>query len=212
MNSVTRPRCAISAASNPPPLSGPHHLPFPFFLALPKTQRVFSRFLIFTSVRTAAGTSTKSSLFHAWTRDTRDHPVLGTRGIRAHLRHELAGLGAGAAFYKAEGTLHASRVLRPGLVSQPISRPPTRKRSHAPPPSPPIFVCLQLLSLGASAGALHPLNGGGDSSDGLMGPTLSDRFQLGGPTNLRMFRANSLGPRDGGAPILSSSSPSPPHA
>ena len=62
--------------------------------------------------------------------------------------------------------------------------------------------CLQLLSLGASAGALHPLCGGSDS---VTGPTLSDRFQLGGPTNLRMFRANSLGPRDGGALILSSS-------
>jgi outer membrane protein insertion porin family len=69
------------------------------------------------SVRTAAGTSTKSSLFHTWTRDTRDHPILGTRGVRAQLRHELAGLGCGASFYKAEGSLHASRVLLPGLVS-----------------------------------------------------------------------------------------------
>lgn len=70
------------------------------------------------SVRTAAGTSIKSSLFHTWTRDTRDHPTLGTRGVRAQLRHELAGLaGAGAGFYKAEGSLSASRVLHPGLVS-----------------------------------------------------------------------------------------------
>jgi outer membrane protein insertion porin family len=30
-------------------------------------------------------------------------------------------------------------------------------------------------------------------------PTLfPDRFQLGGPTNVRLFRANSMGPRDGG--------------
>jgi hypothetical protein len=72
----------------------------------------------FPSVRTAAGTSAKSSLFYTWTRDTRDHPILGTRGARAQLRHELAGLGGGATFYKAEGSLHASRVLRPGLVSQ----------------------------------------------------------------------------------------------
>ncbi|KAF8480324.1 surface antigen-domain-containing protein [Russula ochroleuca] len=117
------------------------------------------------SVRTAAGTSTKSSLFHRWTRDTRDHPILGTRGVRAQLLHELAGLGGGAAFYKAEGSLHASRVLHPGL----------------------------LLSLGARAGILHSLSNGIDGT----APTLSDRFQLGGPTNLRMFRANSLGPRDG---------------
>ncbi|KAI0000630.1 surface antigen-domain-containing protein [Russula compacta] len=118
------------------------------------------------SVRTAAGTSIKSSFFHAWTRDTRDHATLGTRGVRAQLRHELAGLGgAGAAFYKAEGSLCASRVLHPGL----------------------------LLSLGARAGVLHPLGSG----DGGTAPTLSDRFQLGGPTSLRMFRANSLGPHDG---------------
>jgi len=50
-----------------------------------------------------------------------------------------------------------------------------------------------LLSLGARAGVLRPLGGDGSAS----APTLSDRFQLGGPTNLRMFRANSLGPRDG---------------
>ncbi|KAI0252927.1 surface antigen-domain-containing protein [Lactifluus subvellereus] len=117
------------------------------------------------SVRTAAGTSVKSSLFHTWTRDTRDHAILGTRGVRTQLRHELAGLGGGATFYKAEATLHASRALHPGL----------------------------LLSLGARAGVLHPLGSDGTTS----APTLSDRYQLGGPTNLRMFRANSLGPHDG---------------
>jgi len=50
-----------------------------------------------------------------------------------------------------------------------------------------------LFSLGARAGVLHPLTNGDDGT----APTPSDRFQLGGPTNLRMFRANSLGPRDG---------------
>ncbi|KAH9039514.1 surface antigen-domain-containing protein [Lactarius pseudohatsudake] len=114
------------------------------------------------SVREAAGTSTKSSLFHAWTHDSRDHAIFGTRGVRAQFRHELAGLGGDTAFYKAEGGLQASRALLPGV----------------------------LLSLGARAGVLHPL---GSAS----APTLSDRFQLGGPTNLRMFRANGLGPHDG---------------
>jgi outer membrane protein assembly factor BamA len=56
----------------------------------------------------------------------------------------------------------------------------------------------QLFSLGARAGVLHPLTNGDDGT----APTLSDRFQLGGPTNLRMFRANNLGPRDGGAPFF----------
>lgn len=38
---------------------------------------------------------------------------------------------------------------------------------------------------------------------GLAGrPTLfPDRFQLGGPTNIRMFRQNSMGPRDGRASL-----------
>jgi outer membrane protein insertion porin family len=53
----------------------------------------------------------------------------------------------------------------------------------------------QFFSLGARAGVLHPLTNGNDGT----APTPSDRFQLGGPMNLRMFRANSLGPRDGGA-------------
>ena len=68
-------------------------------------------------MREAAGTSTKSSLFHTWTRDSRDHAVYGTGGVRAQFRHELAGLGGDTAFYKAEGGLQASRVLLPGVVS-----------------------------------------------------------------------------------------------
>ncbi|EIN09167.1 mitochondrial protein [Punctularia strigosozonata HHB-11173 SS5] len=44
------------------------------------------------------------------------------------------------------------------------------------------------ISLGARSGAMWALGGR---------PTLfSDRFQLGGPTSLRMFRQNSMGPRD----------------
>ncbi|KAI0031947.1 surface antigen-domain-containing protein [Vararia minispora EC-137] len=44
------------------------------------------------------------------------------------------------------------------------------------------------LSLGARAGLLHSL----------AGPSrFPDRFQLGGPTSVRSFRVNSLGPRDG---------------
>jgi len=73
--------------------------------------------LVGFSVREAAGPSTKSSLFHVWTRDSRDHAVFGTRGLRAQFRHELAGLGGDSAFYKAEGGLQASRVLLPGVVS-----------------------------------------------------------------------------------------------
>ncbi|WFD33159.1 hypothetical protein MSPP1_004217 [Malassezia sp. CBS 17886] len=43
-------------------------------------------------------------------------------------------------------------------------------------------------SLGARTGALHSLDG--------RPPCLSDRFMLGGPTCVRMFRLNSLGPKE----------------
>lgn len=44
-------------------------------------------------------------------------------------------------------------------------------------------------SFAGRAGLLTTLNG--------RAPAFSDRFQLGGPTSLRMFRYNSLGPKDG---------------
>jgi len=42
-------------------------------------------------------------------------------------------------------------------------------------------------SLGAKFGMMVPLNG--------QTPCLNDRFMLGGPTCIRMFRLNSLGPK-----------------
>lgn len=48
----------------------------------------------------------------------------------------------------------------------------------------------QTLSLGLRSGVLYPL-----------GPSpslLPDRFHLGGPTSVRMFRPNAMGPKDGG--------------
>jgi len=47
------------------------------------------------------------------------------------------------------------------------------------------------VSLSARGGLLFPLDASGRTS-------LPDRFQLGGPTNVRMFKANSMGPRDNG--------------
>lgn len=51
------------------------------------------------------------------------------------------------------------------------------------------------MSLAARTGALFGL---------FDKPTyFSDRFQLGGPASIRMFRQNSMGPRDGRASYLS---------
>lgn len=47
---------------------------------------------------------------------------------------------------------------------------------------------MKSLSLSGRAGLLYSLQG----------PSrFSDRFQLGGPLSVRMFRANAMGPRDG---------------
>ncbi|CEH19330.1 Predicted cell surface protein homologous to bacterial outer membrane proteins [Ceraceosorus bombacis] len=50
-------------------------------------------------------------------------------------------------------------------------------------------------SLGASAGLLKTLDARASH--------LSDRFQLGGPLSVRMFRFNSLGPKDGAISVVS---------
>ncbi|KAK7683106.1 hypothetical protein QCA50_013779 [Cerrena zonata] len=113
------------------------------------------------SIREAAGQSLKSSLFHIYTRDTRDDRVLGTRGSYTKLSQELAGLGGDASFFKSEAQGQFARSLSPHVT----------------------------VSFAARTGLLLPFNNK---------PTLlPDRFQLGGPTSVRMLRANSLGPKDG---------------
>ncbi len=68
-------------------------------------------------MREAAGQSIKSSVFHSWTRDTRDDSVLGTHGSYLKIFQEFAGLGGDASFYKAETSGQFSRPIIPGLVS-----------------------------------------------------------------------------------------------
>ncbi|KAI9058029.1 hypothetical protein FKP32DRAFT_1582533 [Trametes sanguinea] len=112
------------------------------------------------SMREAAGQSIKSSVYHSWTRDTRDDKILGTRGSYAKLFQEFAGLGGNASFYKTEAHGQLARSILPGLT----------------------------VSLAARTGLLWNL--GGKSY-------FSDRFQLGGPVSVRMFRMNGMGPHDG---------------
>lgn len=130
-------------------------------------------------MREAAGRSIKSAVYHSWTRDTRDDRLLGTRGSYAKFFHELAGAGGDTSFYKAEAQGQFARSLLPGVVS-----PLALDR---------LFFCLttisQTLSLAARTGALWHF--GGKSC-------FSDRFQLGGPVSVRLFRQNGMGPHDGG--------------
>ncbi|TFK22394.1 mitochondrial protein [Coprinopsis marcescibilis] len=112
------------------------------------------------SMRQAAGETTKSSISHTYTRDTRDDRIAATKGSYLKLFHEFAGLGGDASFYKTE-------------VEGQVSRPITKDLSF---------------SVAAKTGFMMALNQ----------PLLfSDKFQVGGPTSVRSFKANGLGPHDG---------------
>ncbi|CAE6416657.1 hypothetical protein ACGC1H_002242 [Rhizoctonia solani] len=112
------------------------------------------------SMRQSAGYTSKSSISHTLTRDTRDDPLQGTRGSYLRYFQEFAGLGGDAAFFKTESDSRYSRALWGGYT----------------------------ISLSARTGFLYPLYGK---------PSLfNDRFQLGGPTTLRIFRPNEMGPKD----------------
>lgn len=68
------------------------------------------------SIRQAAGTSIKSSIFHNWTRDTRDDPIMATKGEYLKLSHEFAGIGGDASFYKAQSETVVSRRVASNAV------------------------------------------------------------------------------------------------
>ena len=73
------------------------------------------------SMRENAGQTVKSSVFHSWTRDTRDDRLLGTRGSYLKTIQELAGLGGDASFFKTEVHGQISRPLFPHVVSSTVS-------------------------------------------------------------------------------------------
>jgi len=68
------------------------------------------------SIRQATGTSSKSSIFHNWTRDTRDNPIMATKGEYVKLSHEFAGIGGDASFYKAQSETVISRKIASNAV------------------------------------------------------------------------------------------------
>ena len=128
------------------------------------------------TVRADAGNSVKSALGHAWTCDRRDHPLLPSRGYLARVASELAGwgpLGGDVASFKSE-------VETQGTVPIPILRVKESGVSF---------------TTGLRAGLLYPL---GQASEGKpLASRINDRFQLGGPTDVRGFRISGIGPRDG---------------
>lgn len=139
------------------------------------------------SMRKAKGDDIKSALVHTYVSDTRDQPLLGTEGSLLRSTTELASgwLGGERDHLRWEGESSISRSFASSSLSS-LSRWPKwlNSSSHG-------------YSIGARAGVIFPLPSPYPSFQpkGAMHP--SDMFQLGGPTSLRMFAANSLGPKDG---------------
>lgn len=129
------------------------------------------------TIRGDAGDSVKSSISHIWSQDRRDNPLLPSRGYFNKTTLELAGFGplqGDVAFGKAE--LEAQ-----GAVPIPI--PGVQGDSGVS------------VTTGLRAGFLYPLPLGLASE--AKPSRVNDRFQLGGPTDVRGFRLSGLGPRDG---------------
>ncbi|GAA5899537.1 hypothetical protein JCM8208_000585 [Rhodotorula glutinis] len=126
------------------------------------------------SIRDAAGPSVKSAISHVFMRDTRDDPFVSTRGAFVKLKQEYAGLGGDANFLKLEQEGSVARSLGGGYS----------------------------VSLSGRSGFLFPLSAvrtSPSSSSSSTTPRTSlfpDRYHLGGPTSVRNFRLNALGPKD----------------
>lgn len=128
------------------------------------------------TVRHDAGDSVKSSITHTWVKERRNHPFLPTSGYFMRTVSELAGWGplqGDVAFLKSEmETSGAVGVPLPGVPDSGIS-----------------------LTGGLRAGLIYPLPLGMGAES--QASRINDRFQLGGPTDVRGFKIGGLGPRDG---------------
>ncbi|KAK3649700.1 hypothetical protein LTR56_006660 [Elasticomyces elasticus] len=129
------------------------------------------------TVRADAGDSFKSSLSHTWTNDTRDLPILPSRGYLLKTVTELAGFGP------LSGDVGFGKFQFESQAAVPVPIPGIPGESGVS------------FTAGLRGGVLYPLTSGAQSH-----PTqsrLNDRFQLGGPSDVRGFRLSGLGPRDG---------------
>ncbi|KAK4570255.1 hypothetical protein LTR86_002335 [Recurvomyces mirabilis] len=130
------------------------------------------------SIRGDAGDSFKSALSHTWTTDTRDVAMLPSSGYLLKTVTEVAGLGP------LRGDVAFGKFQFDSQAAIPIPIPGIKGDSGVS------------FTAGLRGGVMYPLTPGGQSQ-----PThsrINDRFQLGGPTDVRGFRLAGLGPRDGG--------------
>lgn len=126
------------------------------------------------TVRADAGDSFKSSLTHTWINDQRDYPLLPSKGYFFRTSSELAGYGP------LKGDVSFAKVEAETQAAVPIPLPGLDGAAF---------------TAGLRGGVLYPLALGGSSTP--IQSRINDRFQLGGPTDVRGFRLSGLGPRDG---------------
>lgn len=133
------------------------------------------------TVRADAGDSLKSSITHTFTRDRRDNPMLPQNGYLIRTTSELAGWGP----LRGDVSFAKSEVELSGAT--PVSLPGMRSRQLAG------------VSVGAGfrMGLMCPLPSGYSLSGKALPSRINDRFQLGGPTDVRGFTQGGLGPRHG---------------
>ena len=131
------------------------------------------------SVRAEAGDSVKSSIRHTFHRDRRDNRHLPQDGYVVRSNVELAGVGplAGDVGF-AKGDIDVGAALPVPLPG--ISGPTG-------------------ISIGGGLrmGMLYPLALGNPFAGRAQPSRISDRFQLGGPNDVRGFKMGGLGPHDG---------------
>jgi outer membrane protein insertion porin family len=129
------------------------------------------------TVRMDAGDSFKSSMVHTWINDQRDNPLLPSRGYFLKTMTEVAGFGP------LKGDVGFGKIELESQAAVPIPVPGIEGDSGI------------AFNAGLRAGMLYPLTAGG--GDIPIQSRLNDRFQLGGPTDIRGFKISGLGPHDG---------------
>ncbi|KAI8098910.1 surface antigen-domain-containing protein [Halteromyces radiatus] len=124
-----------------------------------------------STIREQSGANTKSSVYHSFVHDTRNHKTLPTEGHYLGLFQEWAGVGSkgDSNFIKHEifGQTHRT------LVNKGVGTDAVRVS----------------LSLSGKAGLLASLDNNKVN--------LSDRLYLGGPLSLRGFKSGGIGARNG---------------
>ncbi|KXT18060.1 hypothetical protein AC579_4553 [Pseudocercospora musae] len=129
------------------------------------------------TIRADAGDSFKSSISHTWTHDSRDIPMLPSRGLLFKTVSEIAGFGP------LKGDVAFGKFEAESQAALPIPIPGIKGDSGIS------------FTAGLRGGFLAPLPLGDKNTPSQS--RINDRFQLGGPTDVRGFRLSGLGPRDG---------------